>query len=312
MKVYNLKTNLLDSNNVLNEQKLQELLTQNINKFEPVSLNNKTRNSTANNIYDIKINGNKYFLKTLLYNQLIEPEKELDNMTKINSNRVIKPYILQCKYLVKTNDTIISIFENVNSMVLLDFINKIQSLTDIEKKNKIKRYLIIGLLKAVADLHKVNVCHLQLNVNNILINMNNKYNNNEVYSTENPIKIKLINFNLNFNNKKKKYINIQKLDKLDPYFNYSVEKIISLLEGKKYDTWCVGLIIFRIVLEPTQYFKFIDLLIKNKIIKKTEISYDNEFDEICENILQYSLSPLNKREESDFILNMIVLDEKHN
>lgn len=168
MKVYNLKTNLLDSNNVLNEQKLQELLTQNINKFEPVSLNNKTRNSTANNIYDIKINGNKYFLKTLLYNQLIEPEKELDNMTKINSNRVIKPYILQCKYLVKTNDTIISIFENVDSMVLLDFINKIQSLTDIEKKNKIKRYLIIGLLKAVADLHKVNVCHLQLNVNNIL------------------------------------------------------------------------------------------------------------------------------------------------
>lgn len=310
MKVYNLKTGLLNSNNEIDETKLQDILTQNIQRVEPISLNNKTMNSTANNIYDIKINGSNYFLKTLLYNQLSEPEKEINNMTKINSNRVVKPYILQCKYLIKTDDTVISIFENVDGMILKDFINKIQALTNIEKKTKLKRMLIIVLLKAIADLHKVNICHLQININNILVSMNTKYNENDSYSTENPILIKFINFNLNFNNKKKKYINIQLLDKLDPYFNYSTKRLITLNEGCKYDLWCIGLIIFKIILEPSEYKKFILTLIKTKKFN-TNINYDSKFDKISENIAEYLLTSLDKRETADFILNMIILDEKH-
>jgi serine/threonine protein kinase len=310
MRIYETAENLLTPRNTIDEQKLQRLLSEQISNVNPISINNKTSNLTANNIYDIEINGRKYLLKTLLHSQLTDSEKEISNMTKINSNRIVKPYILQCKYLVKTKDTIISIFESVNSMLIKDFITKIYSITDYTKRIKLKRYLIIGLLKAIADLHEVNICHLQLNVNNILVSNNPKYNELDDYSTEQPLIIKFINFNLNFNNKRKKYINTTYLEKIDPYINYN-NQIISLDEAKKYDIWCIGLIVLKILLNPDIYYKFIETLITKKILT-ADIEIETEFDDYYNNLSKYSLTSMDKREPIDFTLNKIILDEKHN
>jgi hypothetical protein len=311
MKVYNLDTNLLDNNNKLDEEKLYSILKNNIKYLNSSSLENNTNNNTVNNIYNIEINNNKYLLKTLLYNQLRNADKEILNMTKINSNKLVKPYILQCKYMVKTSDMIVSIFENVNSMLISNFINNIHNLYDNAKRIKLKRYLIIGLLKATNDLHKANVCHLQINVNNILISMNNNYNENKTYTEKSPINIKFINFNLNFNNKKKKYIHVNQLKPLDPFINYNeTNKFITLEEGKKYDLWCISLIIFKILLPSNIYNNLITKIISDKNFEY-DISIDDEFISIYNNLKIYSLIALYKRENIDFILNKIILDEKH-
>lgn len=312
MKVYNLETSLLDSNNQIDEQKLNSVLSEKIEKMKPQSINNKTNNSSVNNLYDIEINGRKYFMKTLLHSQMDDIDREISNMAKINSNKVVKPYILQCKYLVRTNDTIVSIFENVDSMIIKDFISKIHKLDDKEKKLKLQRYLIFALLKAISDLHKVNVCHLKINVNNILVNINQNYDNSETYSTQLPIIVKFINFNLAFNNRKKKYINIQQLDKLDPYFNYSSVQLISLVDAKKYDLWCITLIILKILLPEDVYYKLIKELITGNSINRDDLMIDESFNEVYNNLGKYVLTSLDKRETGDFILNKILLDEKHN
>lgn len=313
MKILNVDTTLLDVNNKLDEIKMNSILSDKINNVETKSINNKTNNSNTNNIYDITINGRQYFMKTLLHSQLSDMDKEINNMSKINSNRIVKPYILQCKYLVKTNDTIISIFEKVDSMIIKDFISNIHKMTDKNKKLKLQRYLIIALLKAISELHKVNICHLKINVNNILVSNNNNYDETELYSTNLPIKVKFINFNLTFNNRKKKYINVKQLEHLDPYINYSQHKLISLSEAKKYDLWCITLIILKIIFNPEVYYNLVTELISGKY-KENEINYSNldkSFSIIFNNLVKYILTSLEKRETGDFILNKIILDEKH-
>jgi serine/threonine protein kinase len=309
MKVYNLKTKLLTSSNTVDEKKLYSVLNQNITNNKPFQLINKTQNTTANNVYDIKLNGIKYLLKTLHYSQLTDIDKEISNMTRINNNHIVKPYILQCKYLVRTNDTIVSIFESVDSMLINDFIKKINSLKDNEKQ-KMRRYLIIGLLKAISDLHIVNVCHLNININNILVNINHKFNNN-VYTTENPLFIKFINFNLQFNNRKKQYISPSKLTHLDPYINYEDDRLITLEEAKCYDLWCISLIILKIILYSDIYYTLIEKLISSRILDNTNDILP-DFIIVYNNLAKYVFTDLNKRETGDFILNKIILDEKHN
>ena len=249
-------------------------------------------------------------MKTLLHSQLSDMDKEINNMSKINSNRIVKPYILQCKYLVKTNDTIISIFEKLDSMIIKDFISNIHKMTDNNKKLKLQRYLIIALLKAISDLHKVNVCHLKINVNNILVSNNNSYDETELYSTNLPIKVKFINFNLTFNNRKK-FINVKQLEHLDPHFNYSQHRLISLSEAKKYDLWCITLIILKILISEDIYYKLIKELITGNSINRNELIIDKSFNKVYNNLGKYVLTSLDKRETGDFILNKILLDEKH-
>jgi serine/threonine protein kinase len=308
MKVYNIKTKLLTPSNTINEKKLYSILNKNISNNKPFQLTNKTKNTAVNNVFDIELNGNKYLLKTLQYSQLTD--NEISNMTRINRNSIVKPYILECKYLVKTTDSIVSIFENIDSILITDFINNINKIKDKETHNKLKRYLIISLLKAISDLHNVNICHLNINVNNILVNMNPLYNSEDVYSTEMPLIIKFINFNLKFNNRKKDFILSSKLSRLDPYINYKQDNMLTLEEGKKYDLWCIGLIILKVILASDIYYSFIERIISLQEVSKPDIQL--EFNIIYVNLVKYTLTDLKQRETGDFILNKIILDEKHN
>ena len=108
MKVIELKDVNLIENNTINESKLSEILSQNIKKIDKAKLNNRVNNTNStNNLYEVNISGMPYLIKSLPYNK-DKPElnsfsnKEIDNMTLINSNRRAKDYILPCKYLFKT------------------------------------------------------------------------------------------------------------------------------------------------------------------------------------------------------------------
>jgi serine/threonine protein kinase len=312
MQIYNLKSKILTSEKTVDEKKLYNILHRKILDKTNFQLKNKTQNNTANNIYDIKLNKTRYLLKTLLNSKLSNMNKQINNMTLINNNDVVKQYILECKYLVRTNDVLISIFEYVNSMLLKDFINRLHTITDTKKKEKLQRYLIISLLKSISDLHKANICHLQINVNNILVSINNNYNNSNIYSTEYPLNIKFINFNLQFNNRPNKFINTSILQKLDPFINYKANVSLSLINAKKYDIWCISLIIFKIILLPNEYINFVKNIINKTSISNLTITINDNVRPVYNNLDKYVLTELKNRKTADFILNKIILDEKHN
>lgn len=297
MKVIELKKKLVNTNNELDINLLKKYLQKDI------ILNSKS---------NINISGKNFNLNTISINSQANKllTTEINNIKKLNSNKKLKPLILQYKYLIKGNDSLITIFEEFNkSLKLKDMITKLQTIEET-KKIRIIRYLISNLLRTLSEIHLSNIAHLQLYPENILVRVNEAYDtNNELYKNYEPLDLKYLNFNLNTSSKTKKYILVNKINNIDPYLKN--ETLLTLDKAQKFDLWCIGLIILKLIIKEELYEKTLkDILtqkdISNNVLKSQELA--NYFN----NIRKYALNALNKRETAQFILNKTYLDEKHN
>lgn len=296
MKVIELKKKLVNTNNELNINLLKSHLNQDI------ILNSKS---------NINISGKNFNLNTISINSQSKKilTTEINNIKRLNSNKKLKPLILQYKYLIKGNDSIITIFEEFNkSLKLKDMIIKLKTI-EHAKQLRIIRYLISNLLRTLSEIHLNNFAHLQLYPENILVRINDNYDSNsELYKNYEPLELKYLNFNLNTSTKTKKYITTNKISNIDPYLKN--ETILTLDKSQKFDLWCIGIIILKLITKDEMYEQTLkDILAGNNI--SNDVLKSQEFSNYFNNIKKYALCDLKKRESSQFILNKTYLDEKH-
>lgn len=310
--------NILDDKKSLMTDKLNLLLNNNITKIKE-NVVPKYSSEKSVNLSEINISNKPFYVKTLPLSNLGEDYmREINNMRSINSNRKIKKHILHCKYLLHTNDAVVSIFEKINeTMLLRDFLNNLASY-DNNSRDIIIRHLIICLMKSLHILHQENISHTQLSLDNILINSNPLYDKDDLYSNEEAFIIKYINFNLSHNRLKKKYISNDKVaNMVDPYMKEKV--MLSLADCINYDIWCLGLIILKLIVKQDKYYDYIsNLSINNDAnvdIEKllpNDILRSDKYKKFYSNLKRYIFTKPEDRQSMMFILNKIFLDEKHN
>lgn len=297
MKVINLgNINLVNSNNEINTEIIKKQLNTD------VILNSKS---------NINIAGKNFNLNTISLNPHTHKslDMEINNIKRLNSNKKLKPLLLQYKYLIKGKDGIITIFEDFQkALKLKEMITKLNTIDNV-KQTKITRYLISNLLRTLSEIHNNNVAHLQLYPENILIKVNENYDSNtDLYKNYEPLELKYINFNLNTSTKSKKYISANKINNIDPYLKDETE--LSLEKSKKFDLWCIGIIILKLVTKEKLYEQTLKDILSGKNIDNNVLKSQN-FVNYFNNIKKYALCNLKDRQTPQFILNKTYLDEKH-
>lgn len=313
MKVIDLKAKSILSKDkkTINEDELISLLKNNIIDFHSINKLHSLQNA-KNNLYEITtVNNNNYYLKTIEKKPNENLTKEIQNMKTINNNDNIKHYLLKCIFLFNTKHILISIFEKADLITLDKFLAQ-QSIDFNEK-----RQIILLLLKTLNDFHNEKIYHMNLSSHNVLINRNPRYTEKEIYTTQQPFIIKLINFNLNYS----KAGRFKSLNPIDPEFNYFMDNLkirnrqVYQRNNYKYDIWCLSLIILKLIIKSKLYYNFIINNINNyphiSTTDSKELLMDELYSKIYNNIMTYGLSGLNKRQSANFILNKIILDEKH-
>lgn len=322
----------LTSNNTVNKKKLESIIKKNIKTEynDVIGELNDLYNSKDNCLFELPINQTLYYIKTIPLTRLnyTSNTNNIKNIKDLQLNANISKYLFMYKYLLQTKDALISIFEKEdNYMTLREYIVLLKHKTN---KYAYTRYLIISLLNALTIMHKSGVCHLNINGNSILIRENPLFNMTTLYSEE-PLFIKFINFNLNYNKKiQKRFISANELKPLlDPYLRNLHDthqndnkylshntQYMSYKNCIKYDVWCMSLIILRIILLENLYKEILQSYISNGFIlvntNNNELYLnDKRFLKIYNNIIKYGLCSLNERKNIDFIFNIILLSEQH-
>jgi serine/threonine protein kinase len=118
--------------------------------------------------------GSEYICKVINYNQayLKQLKRELGLLKTIQSHPIIQEYINPCTKLFIRDNTIISLFPVFNGITLTNVI-KLMSYTDFSKANRLLlvKYISKEILEAVFFFHKLNVSHMQLDTESILIEL---------------------------------------------------------------------------------------------------------------------------------------------
>lgn len=188
MKIYN----LLNTNKTfLGEAKQQ---TYNIQPIELVKLLNSTIQRHTGNKSVIYTNpeylgqgingdlfkvrdkgsGGEYICKVIGYNQayLKQLKRELGLLKTIQNHPLIQEYINPCTNLFIRDNTIISLFPVFNGITLTNAITILNG-SGFNSSNRLLlvKYIIKEILEAVFFFHKLNISHMQIDTESILIEL---------------------------------------------------------------------------------------------------------------------------------------------
>jgi serine/threonine protein kinase len=118
--------------------------------------------------------GSEYICKVISYNQayLKQLKRELGLIKTIQSHPIIREYINPCTKLFIRDNSIISLFPVFNGITLTNVITLLNG-SDFNSANRLLlvKYIIKEILEAVYFFHKLNVSHMQLNTESILIEL---------------------------------------------------------------------------------------------------------------------------------------------
>ena len=118
--------------------------------------------------------GSEYICKVIGYSHahLKQLKREIGLLKTIQSHPIIQEYINPCTKLFIRDNTIISLFPVFNGITLTNVI-KIMSDTKFNSVNRLllTKYIIKEILEAVFFFHKLNVSHMQLDTESILIEL---------------------------------------------------------------------------------------------------------------------------------------------
>lgn len=324
-------------------------INNNVNKQDIIHVNNIIKNNISSRfevvkMFGIGIHGKLYLLhdketgrkfickkiskKTItpeIKNQL---EFELDILSYLSSNKSVRKYVNPClKYHVDKSD-IFTIFPMLDAIPL----SKLKThLVELNKKNRIEviKKLIKNILIAVANIHKLNVAHQNINSSNILISIN---------KAEDDINVKLTEFGLGCGN--------YKIPIDDQYniknTNYKVQKCRSTpmitrtnlneLRNSKFlesarlqDNWNMGLIFLDLIVNDREdpeidinldrYLEYDDQF-EEEVLSKLLIllengSINNEYSVYLREILNGLCGELENRTNAMHVLDNLIFYEKY-
>lgn len=323
-----------------------------------------------------KVNSNTYYIiKLIKFNKETYPliKRELSLLKKIEGHALTRDLINPCIDYYLSHNMLISVFKSFNGITLLQFIKECHAKNiDTDTRVILLKYLLKQCFSAISQIHRLKLCHLQINPYSILVKINvsdlqsqnnlasssskfilynstnvdlnesleekgkvkpTNYNIYSIEDTKEPIQVKLTNFGLGCGI-------LPKLDgglnitsrtsqetcsfyNTDPYLNTKDSKMSNLDLGMHFDFFNTGLIglmclcnwefIKREMLESSKFSKhimtidsfndFLDMCGKELIHKSLSVYFNN--------IRKYCLSDLDKRKNSKFVQEKIILDEKH-
>lgn len=332
MRIISLRNETLYDNDRVNIDKIKLLLNKFITKDEHSNNNIENVFSGYNNNYLLKYKDeqkNNNYMVRIFKNTLFNIGNALKHYRLLKKKEDLDSLILSNDYVLKCKDSIIVVSKNIldNMVFLRDFISRVNNkirnhnLT-IENSNsnvnsnstnivnnevmryKVLRMLIFDLFKAINILHNNNICHLNLNNNNILIEKNKLFNDSNHYNLVSAFIIKFINYNTNFDYQKKT-ISLDKLSKNSEYDLNIPYKVLSLERCKKYDIWNLSILIFELLFDK----EFIYAYFRNQ---KSIDDVDKNIKHIFNNLDKFVFScNFSNIKSGTFILNKIYIDEKY-
>lgn len=181
-----------ENNNIILPLQLKKILLSS-KKMNNIFINNTTQNiqyigkGINGDLFKIpkknyKLNDSKYYvIKVFKYNKkdLNQIKKELKLLHTLENIEYTKNIINPCIDTIITKLYIITIFNSLNGITILDFIKECHNPKLNENaRDTLLKYVLKQLLDTIYKLHNINLCHLQLKPNNILIKLNTTIFNN--------------------------------------------------------------------------------------------------------------------------------------
>lgn len=188
-----LNTNVIlnkDNNNINNNEqitnKIKSLLLKNRN-ITPSYINNTTQtlkyigegiNGTLYTIPKIEtfVNDGKYYVVKVFKHTtktLPQIKKELLILKKLESNAPVMEVINPCIDTILTKSYVITIFDSFNGMTLREFIKQChRPELDNKARNTLLKYCFKQIFMALNRIHTLDICHLQLTPECILVKLN--------------------------------------------------------------------------------------------------------------------------------------------
>lgn len=284
-----------------------------------------------------KQTGKKYICKRIS-KQNITPERkkqlefELDILSYLSANSSVKKYITPClKHYISKSD-IFTVFPMVDAIPL----TKLKThLAKLNKKNRIEvvKKLIKNILMAIANIHKLNVAHQNVNCSNILISIN---------KAEDDINVKFTEFGLGcgyykipvddqYNIKNTRFETAK--CKSRPHIEGKITKNdINVLKDSKFlhtarlhDNWNLGLIFMDLIVndgdEPeidinaTKYLEYGDQF-EEEVLSRLLILLENgnistEYSVYLREILNGLCGELENRTSAMYVLDNLIFYEKY-
>lgn len=201
-------TNIINPRNRKLENDTPKMISM-INKFLSSSknigqdyLNNTSRTieylgeGLNGSMYKVKkLNSNHYYIiKVINFNKETYPsiKRELGLLKKIESNSLTRQVINPCLDYYLSSNKLISVFNSFNGITLMDFIKQCHHINiDLETRKILLKYILKQCFHAIYQIHKLQLCHLQINPHSILvkINVDKLENSNNINSSKSIYKL---------------------------------------------------------------------------------------------------------------------------
>ncbi len=359
MKIANLlNTNIItkvhdgDSGNIGNNidiDKLSRILNTRIdNSFHQLTYIGQGHNGDIYQIYS-KHNPVPYICKCIQYNPdtISQVKKELGLLRAVQNFPDTAQFINPCVGVILTQNMIVSIFPTFNGVALSNVKQTLfSSQISAKHRNILIKYIIKQILDAVSKIHNLDVCHLQLNDESIVIDTkNNKFNITTEFNSRNTPDTYEYN-NDNVDPKKLNTVHPTNRKIYKPEYSESVKPLVLKLTnfgmgcGKIIagfpDTTNIEFLRCNLIgctdphitaqlnsLNTTasnaEYLKLAKaydiylagLIIKSLIYKAENTLHDDTFKPYEDALIKHIFVPLTQRQNAKFIQEKIILDEKH-
>jgi serine/threonine protein kinase len=174
------------NNNEVFMSKVKTLLTQNRN-ITNAFMNNTSQkleyigegiNGSLYKIQKLKTDvndGKHYIVKVFKHNTKLLPQirKELRILKKLETNESVIDIINPCIDTILTKAYVITVFDSFNGMTLRDFVRHChRTELDAHARDTLLKYCFKQIFISLHHIHSLNVCHLQLTPESILVKLN--------------------------------------------------------------------------------------------------------------------------------------------
>jgi serine/threonine protein kinase len=291
--------------------KLQKLLAQN---FGSIIGDNRTANTRGANGLELLgqgINGvvyainhpkqekKNYICKCIEYSRenMDQLNYELELIQNLQQHEIAVRYINPCLGIAITHEFIITIFPRFTAATLDKVIETISSPTfNTPQRISLIKYLIYQMTLGLTEMHRLGICHRQINSGSVLIELKPNNNDmqiapaadaNQIWHSEDdlPLRVKYTNFGFGCLN-----TCLPMLSNID---TYQPSGPTDFTGSQKYDVWCLGLLFIKLLNDP-----------------KTQKLVSPELDKFLDVVNNHMLVPLESRKSADYIKDTLAINDK--
>ena len=289
--------------------KLQKLLAQNFGSI----IGDKTANTSDANGLELLgqgINGvvyainhpkhanQNYICKCIEYSKenMDQLDYEMELIKRLQQHEIAVRYINPCLGIAITHEFIITIFPRFTATTLDKVIATLSMPTfNTPQRISLIKYLIYQMILGLTEMHRLGICHRQINSGSVLIELKHDVNttignqteNNQIWSSEDdlPLRVKYTNFGFGCFN-----TCLPMLSNID---TYQPNGPTDFTGSQKYDVWCLGLLFTKLLTDPTS----------KKIVSP-------ELDKFLDVVNNHMLVPLESRKSADYVKDTFAINDK--